>query len=320
MKLLVLILALVAVNSAQECRDLDWRCPIYRQYCRRGGSIGEMIRTRCPKTCGLCHRPTLPPGTTFPPHIGGCGQPDVKGVSRVVAGKTAVPHSWPWQILMLFGGQAICGGTLIAPEWVVTAAHCVYRREHSGAFSIRVGEHDRENFEGPEQNIRVVKVFRHEGYDPNQLNNDIAMFKLERPVKFNKYVSPACLPKANVPPGSDCYITGWGKTHHPGTMTRFLQQGLLPVVSNEDCYKKNHVRIPIPITDAMICGGSGGTERTSGCHGDSGGPFVCKVNGVWELHGSVSHGSPVCKSTETYTVFSRTFHFLDWIKKNMESG
>merc|ERR1712002_1328155 len=141
-----------------------------------------------------------------------------------------------------------------APQWVVTAAHCVYRREHSGAFSIRVGEHDRDRFEGPEKEIHVAKVFRHEQYDPRHLNNDIAMFKLAKPVEFNKFVSPACLPKAKAPAGSKCYITGWGKTHHPGTMTQFLQQGLLPVVTNEVCYEKNKHRIPIPITDAMICG------------------------------------------------------------------
>jgi len=311
--------ALIAETFATICQDKDYRCPRYKSWCKRQDQIGPAIRRKCPLTCGICHRPTLPPGTTFPPHVGGCGKPDIQGVSRVIAGKTATPNSWPWQILMMFGNRAMCGGTLIAPQWVVTAAHCVYRREQSGAFSIRVGEHDREEFEGPEEDIRVVKVIRHEGYDPRHINNDIAMFKLERPVKFNKFVSPICLPKANVPVGSECYITGWGKTQHPGHMTRYLQQGLLPVVSNKQCYEKNHHRIPIPITDAMICGGSGGTERTSGCHGDSGGPFVCKVNGVWELHGSVSHGSPVCKSTETYTVFSRTFHFLDWIKKNMET-
>lgn len=67
----------------------------------------------------------------------GCGKPDIQGVSRVVAGKTATPNSRPWQILMMFGNRAMCGGTLIAPQWVVTAAHCVYRKEQTGAFSIR---------------------------------------------------------------------------------------------------------------------------------------------------------------------------------------
>jgi len=110
--------------------------------------------------------------------------------------------------------------------------------------------------------------------------------------------------------------------HHPGHMVRYLQQGVLPVVSNDVCYKLNHKTIPIPITEAMVCAGSGGTKDTGGCHGDSGGPFVCQnsESGLWEVHGSVSHGSPRCKSNEAYTVFSRTYHFLDWINEQMENN
>ena len=260
---ILVTLALLVCIEAKLCRDSSSMCKDYKQWCKDGGHMGERIRIKCPLTCGICHRPTLPPGTTFPPHLGGCGVPDVKGITRVVAGKTALPHSWPWQILMMFRGRPMCGGTLIAPDWVVTAAHCVYKRERTGGFSIRVGDHDREEDEGPEVDIRVKKVIRHEGYDPRHINNDIAMFKLATPVKFNKFVSPACLPSEKVAPGTKCYITGWGKTHHPGHMTRYLQQGLLPVVSNKVCYEKNKQRLPIPITDAMICGGSGGTERTN---------------------------------------------------------
>jgi len=246
-----------------------------------------------------------------------CGKPEVPHV-RVIAGKTATRGSWPWQILMKFGGRAGCGGTLIAPDWVLTAAHCVYRREHyPWLFTVTVGEHDREMDEGSEVEVRVKKVFRHPQYDPMHLNNDIALFKLEEPVKLGKYVKTACLPTKNMEVGAKCYITGWGKMHHPGTMVRFLQQGMLPVVSNKDCFELNHKVIPIPITDAMVCAGSGGSKLTSGCHGDSGGPFVCEVDGRWEVHGSVSHGSPKCISSETYTVFSRTYHFLDWVKDTM---
>jgi len=244
-----------------------------------------------------------------------CGVPDVPH-TRVIGGKTAQRGAWPWQILMKFGGRAGCGGTLIDPQWVVTAAHCVYGREHYPfLFSVTVGEHDRATKEGSETEIRVHTIFRHPKYDPRHLNNDIALMKLAKPAKLGKYVKRACLPTKAMEVGSNCFITGWGKMHHPGSMVRFLQQAILPVVSNEDCYEKNHKVIPIPITDAMVCAGDGGKTVKSGCHGDSGGPFVCEVDGKWEVHGSVSHGSPKCKSSDTYTVFSRTFHFLDWIKE-----
>ena len=67
----------------------------------------------------------------------------------------------------------------------------------------------------------------------------------------------------------------------------------------------------------MICSGDGGVTRKSGCHGDSGGPFVCQVNDRWELHGAVSHGSPRCSSSETYTVYARVTHFKNWIYEIM---
>ena len=68
--------------------------------------------------------------------LGGCGVPDVS-LQRVISGKDAARGSWPWQILMLYGGQPMCGGTLINPTTVVTAAHCVSGREAQAA-SFRV--------------------------------------------------------------------------------------------------------------------------------------------------------------------------------------
>ena len=97
-------------------------------------------------------------------------------------------------------------------------------------------------------------------------------------------------------------------------MTKILQQGRLEIVSNQACELLNRKEIPIPITNAMVCAGSGGSEKTSGCHGDSGGPLVCKRGSQWDLHGVVSHGSKDCDSSKTYSVFSRVYYFRQWIK------
>ena len=67
----------------------------------------------------------------------GCGNPAIQGI-RVIAGKTAVRGSWPWQILLSFNNFPMCGGSLISPNWVVTAAHCVSGNEwRATEFSIR---------------------------------------------------------------------------------------------------------------------------------------------------------------------------------------
>ncbi|EDO42297.1 predicted protein, partial [Nematostella vectensis] len=51
----------------------------------------------------------------------GCGQ---RPMTRVIGGEDAAPHSWPWQVSLRVHGRHNCGGTLIHPDWVVTAAHC----------------------------------------------------------------------------------------------------------------------------------------------------------------------------------------------------
>lgn len=99
-------------------------------------------------------------------------------------------------------------------------------------------------------------------------------------------------------------------------MMSLLQQGMLPVVSSKKCNALNEKSLGIKITDAMICGGDVNSKIGS-CHGDSGGPYVCKINGKWELHGAVSHGSGDCDSKKAYSVFSRVNHFKEWIQENV---
>jgi len=235
----------------------------------------------------------------------------------VIGGDDAKPGAWPWQVgLHTSRGGFFCGGTLITPEWVVTAAHCISTLNPSN-YVLRLGDHNRYRNEGTEQNIGASRVIKHPSYDSRRINNDIALIKLSRAAKINDRVSPACLPEANyiVPPGTTCYITGWGKIRHPGSSHHTLQQAKISPVSESDCKRKNGYGI----TRQMLCAGVPGT-RLGGCHGDSGGPFVCKdSDGFWVLQGAVSWGSTDCNAQRMFTVFARVAVFREWINQYVKS-
>lgn len=67
------------------------------------------------------------------------GYGERQALSRVVNGQDASPHSWPWQISLRVNGSHICGGSLISADWIVTAAHCVYRNPSPSAYTVVVG-------------------------------------------------------------------------------------------------------------------------------------------------------------------------------------
>jgi len=286
-------------------------------------SVFKQFMTRsCPATCGWCGGPGPDPNPTSGPNPNPgptkCGMPAIAH-GRVIAGTDAVPHSWPWQILLTKNGRAGCGGTIVAPTWVVTAAHCIHgQTRNPGAFSIKAGKQYMNRREQSEQEVRVQQIIEHPQVNLRRgMDYDIALLKLSRPLQFNREISPACLPSGPAPmgSGSNCYLTGWGKTSSRGQMHSTLQQAKMPVVSQSTCEALNYRSLRIHVTSRMLCTGDAGRTRVNGCQGDSGGPFVWQVGGRWELHGAVSHGSQYCNSNESYTVFANVNFFKDWIQR-----
>eukprot|EP00073_Rattus_norvegicus_P036646 XP_008762442.1 PREDICTED: chymotrypsin-like elastase family member 3B isoform X1 [Rattus norvegicus] len=268
----------------------------------------------------------------------GCGQPSYNPSSRVVNGEDAVPYSWPWQVSLQYEKDGsfhhTCGGTLIAPDWVMTAGHCI---STSRTYQVVLGEFERGVEEGPEQVIPVNAgdLFVHPKWNSNCVScgNDIALVKLSRSAQLGDTVQLACLPPAGeiLPNGAPCYISGWGRLSTNGPLPDKLQQALLPVVDYAHCSKWDWWGFSVKKT--MVCAGGDIQARSlssdtpypllfSSLQGDSGGPLNCPAeNGTWQVHGVTSFVSSLgCNTLKKPTVFTRVSAFNEWIEETIANN
>ncbi|MDF2185323.1 serine protease [Grimontia hollisae] len=254
---------------------------------------------------------------------------------RVVGGTTASISDAPWQAFIRVGSY-FCGGVVIAPRWILTAAHCLdtagdnekFSLASVGSVSVYTGTAELSGVNLLDFQSAVESVYVNNHYDKNAYVNDIALIKLSTNVHPNAVVITlaSSSDQATVDAGAnagnnDLQLSGWGFKDTDRTVdTNTLQKANLSAVSDATCGSLwgTTVTNVSGYQGKYLCALESGIGA---CNGDSGGPLVWfdplkagDVDGGARLVGLVSFGvASQCASPIYPDVYTQVASYLSWI-------
>lgn len=239
---------------------------------------------------------------------------------RIVGGTEAPRGRYPWMVALVQREVQdnyeahFCGGALIHPQWVLTAAHCV-EDELPSTVDVVIGAHNLGTDTAPMvRRVAVREIILHPDYDTATNDSDVALLVLASPIED---VTPLEIidNAALCEPGVGAVVVGWGATSGDGTaFPAALREVGVPLVSL--AVANSLPAFDGSLTSNMLAAGPEGGGRDS-CQGDSGGPLIVPGPGgaASMVAGVVSFGADGldCGSPEGYGIYTRMVEFRAWV-------
>jgi len=247
---------------------------------------------------------------------------------RISGGQETTPNEFPWQAYITVnfwnGGSAICGGTLISDEWILSATHCF---EGVINMTVTLGAHDTSG-ESSEVNREVFDltpgdVVKHPGWYFPLLEGDVSLIHLSRRVPFSNYIRPINLPYRDDPSfeSESVILTGWGN------FSSVEDSGVSPVLRKTQTFVLGSQGVNPACQrvagqnfdgNKIICGDGVNSHRS--CYGDDGGPmnYYRVDESAWVVVGVATLGdsTPACAISTKPSLYNRVSYYLDWIYNN----
>ncbi|XP_026293343.2 brachyurin isoform X1 [Frankliniella occidentalis] len=234
---------------------------------------------------------------------------------RISNGQDASPGQFPYQVGMYVDLSVFCGGALIHPKWILTAASCA-KSEYGPRYTAFLGA---SNINLPAEKGRVAvtttQAYVHGGYDKTTYKNDVALVLLPRAVKTSDRIKPIALPPRSYASkdftGSQFQLSGWGYLgDSAASISPKLQYASLKGLDKDTCVNTYSFEI---VSDDILCCSS--STKQSPCQGDTGGALVEQGTDGNFIHVAIASFMPSkgC-SLGKPSGFTKTANFLDWIQ------